>query len=45
MVSTAVQLVLDPPPAGAHAHDPPPIVEPTLVVRESTGPAPTEPAP
>jgi DNA-binding LacI/PurR family transcriptional regulator len=41
MVSTAVQLVLDPPPAGAHAHDPPPIVEPALVVRESTGPAPS----
>jgi DNA-binding LacI/PurR family transcriptional regulator len=37
MVGTAVQLVLDPPPEGT-AHEPPPVVQPSLVVRASTGP-------
>jgi DNA-binding LacI/PurR family transcriptional regulator len=44
MVRTAVRLVLDPPPVDpAHIGDPPPVVRPSLVVRESTGPAPTPP--
>jgi DNA-binding LacI/PurR family transcriptional regulator len=42
MVRTAVGLVLDPPPVDPdHIGDPPPVVRPSLVVRESTGPAPT----
>jgi DNA-binding LacI/PurR family transcriptional regulator len=44
MVRTAVHLVLDPPSAAAaHIGDPPPVVRPSLVVRESTGPAPAPP--
>jgi hypothetical protein len=39
MVRTAVQLVLDPPPDGT-VFEPPPVVDPSLVVRASTGPAP-----
>ena len=44
MVRTAVRLVLDPRSADpAHIGDPPPVVRPSLVVRESTGPAPPRP--
>jgi DNA-binding LacI/PurR family transcriptional regulator len=42
MVETAVRMVLDPPKEVAPG--PPPVVQPSLVVRESTGPVP-EPVP